>query len=78
MAPDGRWCCRTIVGPSDVAMIMQMLDYDEQLRAVARRCSVLRWPYRLVVFARHGVTEARHCIGILEPIGRSYMVMHLF
>ena len=40
MAIDGRWCCRTIVGPSDVARIMQLLEDDERLRVVAQRLDV--------------------------------------
>ena len=40
MAPDGRWCRRTIVGPSDVARIMQVLEVDELLRVVAQRLAV--------------------------------------
>ena len=40
MAIDGRWCCRTIVGPSDVARVMQLLEDDERLRVVARRLDV--------------------------------------
>ena len=37
MAIDGRWCCWTTVGLSDVARITQLLDDDERLRVVARR-----------------------------------------
>ena len=40
MAIDGRWCCWTIVGPCDVARIMQLLEDDERLRVVARRLDV--------------------------------------
>ena len=40
MAIDGRWCCSTTVGLSDVARIMQLLEYDEWLRLVARRLDV--------------------------------------
>ncbi len=40
MAIDGRWCCRTTVGLSDVARIMQLLEDDERLRVVARRLDV--------------------------------------
>ena len=36
MAPHGRWCCRAMVGPSDVARIMQLLEDDERSRVVAR------------------------------------------
>ena len=35
MAIDGRWCCWTTVGLSDVARIMQLLEGDERLRVVA-------------------------------------------
>ena len=40
MAPRGRWCCRTMVGPSDIARVMQLLEDDERLRLVARRLDV--------------------------------------
>ena len=40
MAIDGRWCCWTTVGLSDVARIMQQLEDDERLRVVARRLDV--------------------------------------
>ena len=36
MAPGGRWCCRTMIGPSDVVRVMQLLEDDERLRMVAR------------------------------------------
>ena len=40
MAIDGRWCCWTTVGLSDVARVMQLLEDDERLRVVARRLDV--------------------------------------
>ena len=40
MAPRGRWCSRTMVGPSDIARVMQLLEDDERLRVVARRLDV--------------------------------------
>ena len=40
MAHRGRWCCRTIVGPSGVARVMQLLEDDEWHRMVARRLDV--------------------------------------
>ena len=40
IAPGGRWCCRTMVGPSDVARVMQLLDDDERIRVVDRRLDV--------------------------------------
>ena len=36
MVPDGRWCSRTIVGPSDVARVVQLLEDGERLPVVAR------------------------------------------
>ena len=40
MIPDGRWCSRTIVGPSDVTMVVQLLEDGERLPVVARRREV--------------------------------------
>ena len=40
MTHDGQWCCRTIVGPSNVAIVMQLLEDDERLRVVALRLDV--------------------------------------
>ena len=40
MVPGGRWCCRTIVGPSDVARVVQLLEDGERLPVVARRLDV--------------------------------------
>ena len=37
MTHDGRWRCKMIFGPPDVARIMQLLEDGEQLRMVARR-----------------------------------------
>ena len=40
MVPDGRWCSRTIVGPSGVARVVQLLEYGERLPVVAGRLDV--------------------------------------
>ena len=40
MAPGGRWCCRRMVGPSNVAWAKQLLEDDERLRVVAQRLDV--------------------------------------
>ena len=40
MVTDSRWCSRTIVRPSDVARVMQLLKDDERLSVVARRLDV--------------------------------------
>ena len=31
MVPDGRWCTRPIVGPSDVARVVQLLEDGERI-----------------------------------------------
>ena len=34
MSPEGRWCCQTIFGTTNVAIIMQLLEDGERLQVI--------------------------------------------
>ena len=58
MAPGGRWCCQTMFGTPDVAIVLQLLEDGEPLRVI---CRILDVPPSVVSRLWRSYKETGEC-----------------